>query len=1089
MINIPVEINGKSSNLELSNYGSDQPLPIGTVKVNNGELELTGSLWQKVKVDYKITEKTILEFEFQPIKEGERHTIGFDENNVVYESKEGSSQKTDDTTFQIWGTQGKDGFDPITGVAPDKVDSNWYKYKILLSEWFNRINKNYLNKRFNYLTFGNDQDGVQNPNASSKFRNIRIYESELEIANEDAIQEEGNGGIKAFTFNITRNGDTSSFSSVNWKVIGSGTNPADDADFAGGTLPSGTVSFAPGETNKTITVNVLGDIKSEPDEEFTVTLFEPINTSIRTASATATIENDDTPDEDIPDPEPDEDQLFDRIFNRTDIYAIKLHQDNIYIAGSTRENLDNNINNGEENAFVSMYSIDGKRAWTRPFPSLEGNESATSITINNDNLIFVSFNFNDDIAVFKFNSNGDFHYSQITGTNKKDFASAVTSYNDSIYTAGFTEGNLHEQSNSGGFDAFVIKYDSNLKIQWTRVVGSTNDDFANAITTGLDGSIYVAGYTTGSLDNNINNGGRDGFITKYTSEGVKLWTRLLGTNRNDSINSITVGKDGFIYVAGYTEGNLDNNTNNFGGLNGFITKYTTNGIKLWTKLIEIIYDGSINTITTGLDGSIYVAGYTDRNFFGKDAFVQKYDTSGVKAWEKVIADNFLEAKSIAIKPEDNSVLIAGIIKDNQNQQSNSSAIKKIVDSNTTIDISPITLSSIEGNSGLTPFYFAITRRGNIEVESSVNWTFYKSDDFEDVLENGTVENGTVEFKIGEREKKITINVQGDTSIERNERFTVWLTSVENATITNGNASSIIISDDTEIRKIEIAKNYAYTLSNDGFLITNISNPNQPQIVGGFDTFLTKNKTIQDIAAVDNYVFIITLDSIEIIDVSKPSTPEILSVSSFSGSYYNSFDAYYNIEVSDKYAYISTLSALKIIHIENPFNPKYIKDFKIPNITVWDIHVSGKYGYVVSRNSGIQVIDLTDPTTPKLISTYDTGGDCVNAEIIGNYLYIANSIAGIQIVDISNPLALKRISNYDTDGDARTVKIVEKYAYVADGTAGLAIIDISNPSAPTLFKKFNFNTDVQDLQIVGDQVYIATNLGLKVINKNNRHLRK
>ena len=99
MINIPVEINGKSSNLELSNYGSDQPLPIGTVKVNNGELELTGSLWQKVKVDYKITEKTILEFEFQRIKQGERHTIGFDENNVVYEIKEGSNQTTDDTTF------------------------------------------------------------------------------------------------------------------------------------------------------------------------------------------------------------------------------------------------------------------------------------------------------------------------------------------------------------------------------------------------------------------------------------------------------------------------------------------------------------------------------------------------------------------------------------------------------------------------------------------------------------------------------------------------------------------------------------------------------------------------------------------------------------------------------------------------------------------------------------------------------------------------------------------------------------------------------------------------------------------------------
>ena len=40
---------------------------------------------------------------------------------------------------------------------------------------------------------------------------------------------------------------------------GSGANPANAADFTGGVLPTGTVSFAAGETSKTITVNVAGD--------------------------------------------------------------------------------------------------------------------------------------------------------------------------------------------------------------------------------------------------------------------------------------------------------------------------------------------------------------------------------------------------------------------------------------------------------------------------------------------------------------------------------------------------------------------------------------------------------------------------------------------------------------------------------------------------------------------------------------------------------------------------------------------------------------------------------------------------------------
>ena len=55
---------------------------------------------------------------------------------------------------------------------------------------------------------------------------------------------------------MTRTGDTGSAHSVSWSLTGSGANPASASDFAGNVLPSGTVSFAAGETSKTITVNV-----------------------------------------------------------------------------------------------------------------------------------------------------------------------------------------------------------------------------------------------------------------------------------------------------------------------------------------------------------------------------------------------------------------------------------------------------------------------------------------------------------------------------------------------------------------------------------------------------------------------------------------------------------------------------------------------------------------------------------------------------------------------------------------------------------------------------------------------------------------
>jgi hypothetical protein len=116
----------------------------------------------------------------------------------------------------------------------------------------------------------------------------------LSIAPVDAIKPEGDAGTSAFTFTITRSGDTSVASSVAWAVTGSGVNPADGADFDGGALPSGIVEFPAGsDANQTITVNVAGDIVAELDEGFTVTLFSARGAAIDVGSAKGTIQDND----------------------------------------------------------------------------------------------------------------------------------------------------------------------------------------------------------------------------------------------------------------------------------------------------------------------------------------------------------------------------------------------------------------------------------------------------------------------------------------------------------------------------------------------------------------------------------------------------------------------------------------------------------------------------------------------------------------------------------------------------------------------------------------------------------------------------
>jgi hypothetical protein len=115
---------------------------------------------------------------------------------------------------------------------------------------------------------------------------------------------EGNTGLTAFSYTVLRTGSTTGTSSASWTVSGSGGAPAGASDFQNGALPSGTVTFAAGETSKTILINVTGDTTVESNEGFTVTLSGSSGATLGAATAAGVITNDDASGQVINSPGP-----------------------------------------------------------------------------------------------------------------------------------------------------------------------------------------------------------------------------------------------------------------------------------------------------------------------------------------------------------------------------------------------------------------------------------------------------------------------------------------------------------------------------------------------------------------------------------------------------------------------------------------------------------------------------------------------------------------------------------------------------------------------------------------------------------------
>src|SRR5262249_29983393 len=105
---------------------------------------------------------------------------------------------------------------------------------------------------------------------------------------------EGNSGTTDLDFPVTLSTPATQTITVNYFTT-DGTATADDSDYI--PVANGQVTFQPGDSCRSITIQVNGDMKFEQDENFTVSLTNPKNVVIASGggTATGTIQNDDYP--------------------------------------------------------------------------------------------------------------------------------------------------------------------------------------------------------------------------------------------------------------------------------------------------------------------------------------------------------------------------------------------------------------------------------------------------------------------------------------------------------------------------------------------------------------------------------------------------------------------------------------------------------------------------------------------------------------------------------------------------------------------------------------------------------------------------
>ncbi|MBT3208537.1 MAG: T9SS type A sorting domain-containing protein [Bacteroidetes bacterium] len=235
--------------------------------------------------------------------------------------------------------------------------------------------------------------------------------------------------------------------------------------------------------------------------------------------------------------------------------------------------------------------------------------------------------------------NPDWLWGNVAGGNYYDLAQGMCQdFYGNIYITGHFEsdsllfGNEYF-INLGHSDVFVAKYDSAGDFQWAITGGGSQYDFANDIYADQQGFIYIIG-TSYSSNFQIGSTGFSTmgfggyFVSKISINGFPQWAVDGGTEFVDIGNGICGDQQGNIYATGEYRGNTM-----------FLTKFSSAGAEIWTKMADSsgnCFGESVNILSTGEivvagmfeDSSITFENITLQNNGEYDIYVAKYLANG-----------------------------------------------------------------------------------------------------------------------------------------------------------------------------------------------------------------------------------------------------------------------------------------------------------------------------------------------------------------------------------------------------------------------------------------------------------------------------
>jgi hypothetical protein len=226
----------------------------------------------------------------------------------------------------------------------------------------------------------------------------------------------------------------------------------------------------------------------------------------------------------------------------------------------------------------------------------------------------------------------------------------------------------------------------------------------------------------------------------------------------------------------------------------------------------------------------------------------------------------------------------------------------------------------------------------------------------------------------------------------------------------------------------------------------------------------------------------------IVNVSNPYNPTLTGSYNFTGT----AGAVYNVAISGNYLYCSTQSrGLNVLDVSNPSSPSLV--FQEGVVKSLGVCIANGMCYTTNYQTTapwtvryLKTWSLATPSTPSLINTYTlpAGSKPGRVQVFGNTAYVADfNTNSIQIVDVTTPTAPNYLASLFASAvflPGAGVSLQNNLCYITSGSnstygGAIDVFDISNLSSPTLLHTYTSgvpNSAFGPSTINGNYLYVA-----------------